>query len=68
MNLTITKQGILRFFIGGDSDTIAAMTGSVAEAFYGIDEELKKAALSYLDPTLLEIATQFEKTVMKKEN
>ncbi len=54
--------------IGGDSDTIAAMTGSVAEAFYGIDEELKKAALSYLDPTLLEIATQFEKTVMKKEN
>ncbi len=54
--------------IGGDSDTIAAMAGSVAEAFYGLDGDLKETALSYLDTTLLEIATQFEQTFMKKEN
>lgn len=54
--------------IGGDSDTIAAITGSVAEAFYGIDEDLKNTALSYLDEPLLEIAEQFIKKYMSKEN
>ena len=46
--------------IGGDSDTLAAITGSVAEAFYGIDEELKETALSYLDETLLDVVERFE--------
>ena len=32
--------------VGGDSDTIAAITGSIAEAFYGIPEELKRQAIS----------------------
>lgn len=41
--------------IGGDSDTVAAITGSIAEAFYGVDEELKETALSYLDDYLLDI-------------
>lgn len=35
--------------IGGDSDTIAAMAGSIAEAYYGIPEDIKTKALSYLD-------------------
>lgn len=35
--------------IGGDSDTIAAMTGAIAEAYYGIPENIKSKALSYLD-------------------
>lgn len=34
--------------IGGDSDTIAAITGSIAEAYYGIPEELAEKAESYL--------------------
>lgn len=46
--------------IGGDSDTIAAITGSIAEAFYGVDEDIKETALSYLDDYLLEIAEKFE--------
>lgn len=32
--------------IGGDSDTIAAITGSIAEAFYGIPEDIRKQAIS----------------------
>ena len=35
--------------IGGDSDTIAAITGSIAEAYYGISDKLKETAVSYLD-------------------
>lgn len=35
--------------IGGDSDTIAAMTGSIAEAYYGIPEDVKKQAMEILE-------------------
>ena len=35
--------------IGGDSDTIAAITGSIAEAAYGIPDWIKDKAYSYLD-------------------
>ena len=42
--------------IGGDSDTIAAMAGSIAEAYYGADLEMKDIALSYLNLDLLDIA------------
>ena len=38
--------------IGGDSDTLGAICGSVAEAYYGLTEKEKEAALSYLDDTL----------------
>lgn len=53
--------------IGGDSDTIAAMAGAIAEAFYGIDEDTKESALSYLDMELLEIFDQFTKKFISKE-
>ncbi|MFZ3130940.1 MAG: ADP-ribosylglycohydrolase family protein, partial [Desulfosporosinus sp.] len=38
--------------LGGDSDTLAAITGSIAEAFYGIPAELKGKAWSMLDEPL----------------
>lgn len=44
--------------VGGDSDTLAAITGSVAGAYYGVPEEMEKKALSYLDKRLLDIYTQ----------
>ena len=47
--------------IGGDSDTLAAITGAVAEAYYGISEELKSITRSYLDERLLGIVEKFEK-------
>ena len=34
--------------LGGDSDTLAAITGSIAEAYYGVPEELKEAADDFL--------------------
>ncbi len=41
--------------IGGDSDTLAAITGSIAEAYYGVPDDLVEVALTYLDDELLEI-------------
>ncbi len=38
--------------VGGDSDTLAAITGSIAEAYYGVSEEIKDKALNYLDTEL----------------
>jgi hypothetical protein len=35
--------------VGGDSDTIAAIAGSIAEAYYGIPEEIWEKAKTYLD-------------------
>lgn len=45
--------------IGGDSDTIAAITGSISEAYYGIPEELKEKALSFLPPEYIKIVKDF---------
>ena len=45
--------------IGGDSDTLATITGAVAEGYYGSDEDLKETALSYLDDRLLNITERF---------
>ena len=46
--------------VGGDSDTLAAITGSIAEAFYGVPDELKKEALTYLNPDLLALYREME--------
>lgn len=46
--------------IGGDSDTIGAMAGSIAEAFYGVPTELEEKALSYLSDDLKGIYYAFE--------
>lgn len=46
--------------IGGDSDTIGAMAGSIAEAYYGIPEDMKAKALTYLSDDLIGIYENFE--------
>jgi ADP-ribosylglycohydrolase len=38
--------------LGGDSDTLAAITGSIAEAAYGIPDWMKDKAWTYLDEPL----------------
>ncbi len=46
--------------IGGDSDTIAAITGSIAEAYYGVPAQIKNQAMRYLDAEMINIITKFE--------
>ena len=46
--------------LGGDSDTLAAITGSIAEAAYGIPDDLKRKALSYLDLPLLDVLKRWD--------
>ena len=44
---------------GGDSDTIGAIVGSIAEARFGIPQEMKEKALSYLPDDMKDIWKQF---------
>lgn len=46
--------------IGGDSDTLAAITGGIAEAYYGIPAEMRKHALTFLDELQLSVLNEFE--------
>jgi len=46
--------------IGGDSDTIGAINGAIAEAFYGIPAHIKKKALSYLDEKMIGLINEFD--------
>ena len=46
--------------LGGDSDTLTCITGSLAEAFYGgVPKAIAEKALSYLDPNMCEVVKQF---------
>ena len=47
--------------LGGDSDTLACITGSIAEAYYGVPKELREKAETYLDNNLISIINDFEK-------
>jgi len=48
-------------FRGGDSDTIAAMTGSIAQAYYGVPDEITAEVFSRLPEDLAIITEQFTK-------
>jgi len=49
--------------IGGDSDTIGAITGGVAEAYYGIPKEIKDKAMAYLDNNFEKVLKQAYKEI-----
>jgi ADP-ribosyl-[dinitrogen reductase] hydrolase len=52
----------------GDTDTLAAMAGSIAGAFYGIDDSLVEEALERIsDDEMLKTITAFAEAVEKKE-
>ena len=52
--------------IGGDSDTIGAITGAVAEAYYGIPDDMIEKAKSYIPENLLQKVLELEKSVSNK--
>ena len=46
--------------IGGDSDTIGCITGSIAEAFYGVPQAIRDKAMTYLPDEFKEIIHTLE--------
>ena len=49
--------------MGGDSDTIAAMAGSIAQAFYGLPLKLATYCYALLTPYLRTILNKFEESI-----
>lgn len=45
--------------VGGDSDTIGAIVGSIAEAIWGIPEDIYQKALEYLPDTMNKVINDF---------
>lgn len=45
--------------IGGDSDTIAAIAGSIAESYYPIPEWMKYEAINYLPDDMKRVVGDF---------
>lgn len=52
--------------IGGDSDTIAAIAGSIAEAYYPIPKEMYDKAFGYLPTDMLDVIGDFFKMLNNK--
>ena len=50
--------------LGGDSDTLAAITGSIAEAFYGVPEELRQERLT---PEMAAILRRWESALYNEK-
>ena len=46
--------------LGGDCDTLTCIAGSIAEAFYGVPEELKAECRRRLPAVLLEVLDRFD--------
>lgn len=48
--------------LGADADTLGAIVGSIAEAIWGIPEEMKIAALSYLDDGMKNVLREWRRS------
>jgi ADP-ribosylglycohydrolase len=54
--------------LGGDSDTLACIAGSVAGAFYGVPPHIENETRSRLDPALRSVADRFTRRfVLRRE-
>ena len=53
--------------VGGDSDTLAAITGSIAEAYYGVPEDIKEKVLTYLNTELRSIYDEWCEFMSNKD-
>ena len=49
--------------LGGDCDTLTCIAGSMAEAFYGVPEELKEECRKRITPEMRDVLERFEKAV-----
>ena len=53
--------------LGGDSDTLTAIAGSMAEAYYGVPKELIEEARKRLPEDLLEVVDRFTAEVKRRD-
>ena len=65
MEVGITELSPIRnaISLGGDSDTLAAITGSIAEAAYNIPQEIKRKVLDILEEPLINIYRKYSERV-----
>ena len=63
----ISLRWIKSVSLGGDSDTLAAITGSIAEAFYGVQEDLKQECRKRLTPELEGILQACENVLLLRQ-
>ena len=49
--------------LGGDSDTIGAMTGGIAAAYYGIPDKIVCKALEYIPEDMIDVLNKFSDAV-----
>ena len=49
--------------LGGDTDTLAAITGSIAEAFFGIPAVLKAECRNRIDPEMNRVLDAFDEVL-----
>ena len=52
--------------LGGDADTMGAITGAIAGAYYGVPQELIDKAKEFLTADLLEVVERFDKEYCDK--
>lgn len=51
--------------LGGDTDTQAAVAGAIAEAYYGIPDDIAAQAMAYLPDAMQAVVREFRDTYMK---
>ncbi|MDY2919901.1 MAG: ADP-ribosylglycohydrolase family protein [Lentihominibacter sp.] len=49
--------------LGGDCDTLTCIAGSIAEAFYGVPDDIKQECRNRLPKEILEVLDRFEKCI-----
>ncbi len=49
--------------LGGDCDTLTCIAGSIAEAFYGVPDELKAQCENRLPADMREILVEFQERI-----
>lgn len=52
--------------LGGDTDTLCAIAGSMAEAYFGIPEDIAETAKSYLPENMLDVLDAFSQRMSEK--
>ncbi|WP_290660897.1 ADP-ribosylglycohydrolase family protein, partial [Ignavibacterium sp.] len=50
-------------YIGGDSDTLACINGSIAEAFYSVPDNIVEETISRLDNQLFRVVHNFRNRI-----